>query len=1163
MVYPRRESTLFASYTTFRSILTALLLLSITNSTESSLGAHSAASATQDQQDSLVLQAGKPIERELKGAQAHSYQLLLGSDQYFSAIVDQRGIDVVVTLFAPDGQKLLEVDSPNGTEGPEPLALITATAGTFRLEVRSLEKDAKPGHYQVRIIELRAATAQDRNRMAAQTAYGEAEQLRAQQTSASLRQAIKKYEEALPLWRAAEDRNGEADTLSGIGISYKDLGERQKALEYYAQTLAIRRAAGDNRGEAEALNNTAEVYDALGEKQKAIENFEWALRLWRTAADRSGEAATLSNMAALYASIGQSQKAIDLFNQALPLRRAVGDRAGEAATLNDIGVTYFGLAELQKALGYFNQALSIVKAIGDRRGAAYTMTSMGLLYDALDEKQKALDHYQQSLALLKALDDRYGTAATLNNVALLYLSLHENQKALDYYNQALSLVQGLSDRYGQATVLNGLGKVYLLMGDRQKALDSFKESLPIRRAISDRAGEAYTLHNIGGVYENLGEKQKALDYYTQALALWSVVGDRRGEASSLTSTGRTYEALGDAQKALDFLNRGLALHRAVNNHSGEAQTLYEMARFERDRGNLVDARSYIEAALRIVESLRTKIAGEQLRAAYFSSVQEYYELYIDVLMRLHKLHPSAGSDALAIQASEAARARSLIDLLIESHADIRQGVDPQLLERERALQELLNAKAERQLRLLSGKHSEESAQKAAKELEVLTTEYQEVEAQIRSRSPRYAALTQPQPLTLGQIQTELLDPETLLLEYALGEQRSYLWAVTQTGIASYELPARAVIDELARGFYGLLTGSKHGPEVEPGKKRGLGLQSNPVYGDVANRLSQIVLGPVAGQLGKKRLVIVADGALQYVPFGALTLPTNDNRRITKTPLIVDHEIVSLPSASTLAILRRDLAGRQPAARLVAVLADPVFDVRDERIKLRLGDGSAPANKLPDDNRALGLAVEKSAHDTGLSDGPLRIPRLPGTRQEATAILALKKSKDNMSALDFDASRATVFSSKLGQYRYVHFATHGLLNGIHPDLSGIVLSMVDASGSPEDGFLRAHEIFNLRLSADLVVLSACQTGLGKEVRGEGLVGLTRGFMYAGAPRVVVSLWNVSDVATAELMERFYKGMLVDRLRPAAALRAAQIAMSKQERWSSPFYWAAFTLQGEWR
>jgi CHAT domain-containing protein len=178
-------------------------------------------------------------------------------------------------------------------------------------------------------------------------------------------------------------------------------------------------------------------------------------------------------------------------------------------------------------------------------------------------------------------------------------------------------------------------------------------------------------------------------------------------------------------------------------------------------------------------------------------------------------------------------------------------------------------------------------------------------------------------------------------------------------------------------------------------------------------------------------------------------------------------------------------------------------------------------------------------------------------------MALAAKGAGLKAVDFDANRATATNTDLSQYRIVHFATHGLLNSQHPELSGVVLSLLDEQAQPQDGFLRAHEIYNLNLPAELVVLSGCKTGLGKEIKGEGLVGLTRGFMYAGAARVVVSLWDVNDVATAELMKRFYQKMLAEGQRPAAALRAAQVAMWKEKRWQAPYYWAAFVLQGEWR
>jgi CHAT domain-containing protein len=311
---------------------------------------------------------------------------------------------------------------------------------------------------------------------------------------------------------------------------------------------------------------------------------------------------------------------------------------------------------------------------------------------------------------------------------------------------------------------------------------------------------------------------------------------------------------------------------------------------------------------------------------------------------------------------------------------------------------------------------------------------------------------------------------------------------------------------------------------------------------------------------------VADGALQFIPFAAL--PTPDAARqqagvgqLTAgdyRPLIVEHEIVSLPSASTLAVLRSEVKDRSPAPKLLAVLADPVFERSDPRLK-----GGVAVGGSGDEQRGLRLSVGKAAKDSGIEDAGPGIPRLPGTRKEAEQILALARTAPSRPAFDFTASRATVTDVELGQYRYVHFATHGFLDSQYPELSGVLLSMFDERGRPQDGFLRAHEFYNLKLSADLVVLSACQTGLGKEIRGEGLVGLTRGIMYAGAPRVVVSLWDVSDAGTAELMTRFYRGMLKEGKRPAEALQAAQVSMLGDERFAAPYFWAAFTLQGEWR
>jgi CHAT domain-containing protein len=324
-------------------------------------------------------------------------------------------------------------------------------------------------------------------------------------------------------------------------------------------------------------------------------------------------------------------------------------------------------------------------------------------------------------------------------------------------------------------------------------------------------------------------------------------------------------------------------------------------------------------------------------------------------------------------------------------------------------------------------------------------------------------------------------------------------------------------------------------------------QADKDFEQAASELSRMILAPVAGELGNKRLVIVADGALQYVPFAALSTSA------AYQPLIVRHEVVSLPSASAFAVQRENLANRPPAPKTLAVMADPVFSTADPRVK-------------KDSEAVAALAATRSLEHLPANvagSGQLSIPRLPFTRWEADQILAVARAGSNLKALDFRANRAMATSGELSKYRYVHFATHGYLDTTRAGLSAIVLSLFDEQGKPQDGFLRTHDVYNLKLPAELVVLSACETGLGKDVRGEGLEGLTRGFMYAGARRVVVSLWNVNDKATAALMQRLYTGMLRSNKTPAAALRAAQIEMLRTAQWQSPYYWAPFVMQGEWR
>ncbi len=579
----------------------------------------------------------------------------------------------------------------------------------------------------------------------------------------------------------------------------------------------------------------------------------------------------------------------------------------------------------------------------------------------------------------------------------------------------------------------------------------------------------------------------------------------------------------------------MPLRIEVGDKLGQATTLSNIAYLERGRGNLEESLKYMQTAIEIIENLRKVYTNKDLQSTYFASVQDYYQFSIDLLMQLHKKYPSKGYDALALHISERSRARGLIELLAEANANIRKGIDPKLLASEQLLLGKIDAIPKRIQELASAKGNNEARIAALEqERDNILNQYRELQAQIRITSPEYAAIQYPQPLELKQIQQQL-DKDTVLLQYSLGEDRSYLWVVTPDSMNAYELPASKAIEEVANSFHGILA------------------QENA--GDLAisnsRKLSKIILAPVADKLGKKRLVIVADGVLQNIPFAALADPTNKSED-TYQPLIVNHEITNLPSVTALATQRKQLNNRKPAPKTLAVLADPVFEADDVRLT---GKEPALAPEFDENRRSLQRAL-KNLKRNG-------ILRLKGTKDEAEAILKLVSPKESIYAHGFDANYNFVTNPELKQYRFLLFATHGFVDTTNPEYSGIVLAQFDKSGQPvSKGYLRLGDIFNLDLGAELVVLSACETGLGKDVKGEGFIGLTRGLMYAGSKRAVVSLWQVDDAGTSQLMPKFYSSVLQGKS-PATALRDAQLQLLQDKTLKNPYYWAAFTLQGDWR
>jgi CHAT domain-containing protein/tetratricopeptide (TPR) repeat protein len=811
------------------------------------------------------------------------------------------------------------------------------------------------------------------------------------------------------------------------------------------------------------------------------------------------------------------QKAITKWKEAIPLYTKLGDRHTVAFILQIIGNTYPYLRDNIQSLNYYNQALLVYRDLDDAKSSAEirkTIRDWGYLAlfpeinqatilesDATQILRKeqseslskqAIQKFEEARLLYKKVGHKLLEANALRTLALLYFELKNFSKSLDYLSQSLQLLQEAHDTFGQTEIFYMIGQVYTEenINNFQQALDNYKQSLQLSQKIGHKSQQAKTLDSLGLIY-----------YYYAA----------------------------DKTTALDYFQQSLPVSKAVGTEE-EARALYHIAFVQRDLGKLTESLTNIEASLKLIEENRSEIRNERLRTLFFASKHDYYLLYIDVLMKLHKQNPKLGYDVKAFQANESARARSLLDILTEAKVNIRQGVDPELLKKEMQLQEELNSKEQSRVKLLQTQYTDKQLSELKQEIKDLIVQVSRFREEILITSPKYAAIKYPQPLTLQEIQQQVLDENTLLLEYSLGKENSYLWAVSKTSVSSYELPKDADIEAAAQEFYKQLTSEQI---VNP---------------EAGNKLSQMLLAPVANQLGKKRLLIVSDGALQSIPFAALPIPTSDGKNFT--PLLVQNEVVSLPSASTLAVLRNQLKDRKPVSKTLAVIADPVFTSNDERFRnLRPQPQIISAN--PNE-------VKRSASDIGVI-----LDRLKYTRIEAETILSLVPENQRTSAFDFAASRAIATNPELANYKIIHFATHGLLNNVNPELSGVVFSLVDEQGADSNGFLRLNDIFNLNLPAELVVLSACETGLGKDVKGEGLVGLTRGFMYAGAKRVVVSLWSVKDTATAELMKKFYRQMLAKGLHPVAALRAAQLEMWKTQQWKAPYYWAAFVVQGEWK
>ena len=947
--------------------------------------------------------------------------------------------------------------------------------------------------------------------------------------------AIRRLQQALALADERRDKREQLRILDSLAMVQLPLGRLAEVRRIVEQRRAL---APKETSLAETVLKTLETR-SRPEELSSSEDLEDRIRRFRQAGDLTNTATSLESLATVVLNQGQLRRGLSLYQEAQVLFEQQGMQGRAASSLRNIGQILAALGDYGRSLEATGRALKMARAVGEAGVQAQALLDLADLQVSLGSFDLAASSFEAGLSLAAAQRDNFRQAQALNGLADLRRRQQQPGEAAQLAGQALTIGAASRVPLLQVSALSTLARARESLGELDAAMNAAQRIETIGRSTGDRwigaTGDALK----GRVLLASQRPEQALAALNRGIAVFREQNQLLALIATMQLRARALAALERLEPALETYREVERLCAEMSDPRCQAAVLYEQSRLGARQGRLEEALEAIARSLSITEGLRTTLPSADLRQSYFAEVQDHYDWCIELLLQLHQRKPVRRFDLQALEVSERARARGLVELLSSAQAEATSGVDPQLLARRLRLdsrsRELMAGRL--RLRQTGSAGAEQAAALADLEVQLadLQRSQQQLEQELRSVSPRYADLLLPRPVKAETIQS-LLDRDTLLLEIHLGETRGVMWLISDQGVSSHPLPPRAEIQTLAKAFHADLRSGQLGDSA------------------AARALSQALLQPLVGRLTTKRLAIVPHGALFYIPFAALPNPGGGE------PLLEAYELINLPSASTLAILRSSSPSPPARPPSLLLLADPVFGPGDSRLNPTSESAltaAADRQVAITEPTTAATAQQPASDDVGWQ-------RLPGTAREAEAILAmLPTGTSHRRKLGFQANREALLTDDIKSYRLLHIATHGKADGRQPERSRLVLSLYDTDGRPIDGALRLQDIYNLRLNADLVVLSACQSGLGPLVRGEGLVGLTRGFQYAGARRVLASLWNVDDGSTAALMGAFYRGLLVDGLPPGAALRKAQRTLLTDPATRSPYHWAAFTLHGDWR
>lgn len=1120
---------------------------------------HSIVTESAASDESEPVTPGASVRREITAGAKRVFVVSANEGTLLRFSIDKGDLLLATVVYGPTNTMLAEHVSEDFEMVD--FSVPVDVSGSYRIEIQSREKLDALRPYELKVETLTPITPATRTDSEARQAMNDAGVKRAEWKEVALRKAIDDYEKAAASWTSLGNLSSASQVTLKSGDVYFLLSEYEQALKQYQNAAALAAKAHDPLAEAKALSHLGRLHSYFGKNDLADEELTKAKDLLgpidvntnSIVKNAYGEA--LSNIGEVIYSKGNMIKTREQFNDALTFLK--GDRKGEARVHLFAAYIDGNIGLREKAMLEISEALKLYRATNDQGGEGLATTVLGLAHSIEGKQGLAIKLHKQASEIFQSIGDRNSVAVALNATGQVYENLKDFATALSNYQSAVQIFHDKGALEYEAGTIFKVAQMQRLLKNFEQALSSYDRCLKLSRSAKKQRTEANALSDIALVYAAQGRSREALQQSNTALQFYERSNDRRGQVDALNDLGTVFLQNGKKSEAAEAFRRALPLSEQAADTGTIIKTFCNLARAEQALGHLDEALSLINSSLKKIEELRTDVGSPDLRASYFSGVRENYELAIDILAELDRARPGNGSAVEALLLSEKSRARALVDLIRESGAELRRDAPKELIDREAELSGLMRKQSEYRMRLKPGDKDSAEIAEVEKQIVQLKSDYQQIQAQIREQDPRALSLSRFEPLSLQDIQKEL-SPDDVLLEIALGDERSHLWMVTPNSFQYFQLPSRKTIEDLSVEIYKAVTTRQQlDGQTDTAAIQAQIDEADKLFLQKAPELSQMLFGQIATELGNKRLLLVTEGKLQFVPFDALPAPgaTIDSNATAKW-LTLDHEIVELPSIATLRAIRAaKKKNRDDAYKIAAVIADPVFTRSDTRVQ----------------NSSLAPAVASVAHDEDHPESTLRAleslrsggsARLIHSSEEADAIAKAAPSGTTMIATGFDATRETAMNGRLGEYQIVHFATHGFFNSEHPELSGIVLTMVDKNGVEKNGMMPLYDIYNMDLSAELTVLSACQTALGKDIRGEGFVGLTHSFISAGSRSVVSSLWKVDDRATAALMENLYQSMLQQGMSPAAALRAAKLKVMKDSRWSNPYFWAGFVVQGEY-